>query len=171
MLDLLKIAAAEVGAHLIRPRIEKAKTDLKLAVITGVVVGIFSLLAFVCLFLIVFLHLTQYMPPENAALALFGFSLLMCIGAVLMYVIGRAVEQKVYERKLTRPLRDARDDLPKRGDLDIGEHLQDMFAENKGAALIAAAVAGIVLGAKPGLVLRSVSKIVAGKAVQRRRRR
>jgi hypothetical protein len=162
MLTALKFLAAELAETLIRPRIDKAKADLKLTIVTATVLVIFSLMGLICLYLAVFIHLSETMAPEFAALALFGFSVFMCLGALAMYVIGRRVEQTLYERRARASLRAVSDRMPGRDDIDIAGYMQHIFADNKGAALIAAAVTGIVLGAKPGLVLRSLGKIVTG---------
>ena len=163
MFNTVRIIAEDAITALVLPRIEKAKADFKLKILTATVVVVFSLLALVCLFMVVFIHLSQIMMPETAALWLFGFSIFMCLGAIAMYVIGRKVDQKLYERKIDEPSRALHNRMPTADDIDIAGYARDLFADNKSAALIAASVIGIAMGAKPGLVLKGLASVFTGR--------
>ncbi len=168
MIDTLLFLAEELGETFVQPRIDKAKVNFQLAIVTTLVVAIFALLALVCLFLVVFLHIADTMKPENAALILFAFSVLMCAGAVAAYIIGKRVEESVYERRREEDRLFTGKGL-KLPDLHIGRRANEAFSDNKIPVLVGAAVIGMLFGVRPGMVIRTTSRLVFGKPRPRER--
>jgi hypothetical protein len=167
MIPMLEDALETVNEAFIQPRLRRFKTRLAMSVVTAAVLALFALLGMVCLFMLAFLSLSNAYTPQTAAGILFGFCVFICLGALLVHKIARHIEDRrdlearfaLPERRSFRPARPRAEPGP-----SIGETVRDYFAENKGSALIAVAMAGALFGARPGLVLKTVGWALRRKA-------
>ena len=164
MIAMLDEAVRYVNEAIVQPRIHRFKTHAALAAVTLTVLALFGLMGLICLFLLVFLSLSQAYSPQQAAGFLFGFCVLICIGAVFVHSIGVRIENRRMEERFAPPERRSFK-LPTRpAGPPVGEIVRDYFAENKMSALIAVGVAGVVFGARPGMALKTIGWVLRRKA-------
>ncbi len=167
MIEAIKFLLGEANQALIQPRLHKAKVDFKLALVTGGVIALFSLLAMVCLFLLVFLSIASATSPTEAAVILFGVCVIMIVGAILAHILGRKAEQKIFEKRFARfnrPISFPEGLKPTIQAARIGQGARQVFAANKLAALAGVTILGVLFGARPATAVRTASKLVLGKA-------
>ncbi len=182
MTPMLDEAYKTVNEVYVQPRIRRLKARLLLSVVTGVVLAIFGLLALICLFLMVFLGLARAYDPQTAATILFGFCVLICIGTVIVHAVAKRIEDRhdreakfaLPTRKLFKPS-NRKTSAAQAGAMeskaDVQAIMQDYFAENKVSALAAVAVAGLLVGARPKLAIKTVSWALRRKAKKALRRK
>ncbi len=165
MIPMLDETVEMVNEVFVQPRLKRLKARISLSLVTVGLLALFAFLGMLCLFLLAFLILSNAYDAQRAAGVLFGFCILICLSTLVVHAIAKhrldrddieARFSSLPDRRSTRK--------PERDAPSVGELVQDFFAEHKGSALIAVAVAGVILGARPGLAFKAVSWALRRKA-------
>jgi uncharacterized membrane protein YqjE len=166
MMEILEDLAFQLNDALLQPRLRRFKARILLALVTAAVLGLFILMGMVCLFMMVFFSLKHTYDESTAAVILFCFCVVICLGTLLVHAIARRLEDRPYDTRFEarhpRRRRERPESAP-RGPSFV-DQAREYFVENKVAGLAGVAAAGVLLGAKPGMVLRTAAWLLGRRS-------
>ncbi len=163
-MDRLSEFARDLSELFIEPRLRHFKTHVMISIVTLFMIGIFSLLAIVCLFMLAYNALVPSYGKEGATFLLFCFCVVMIAGAMIAHTMDRTNlgrELAKGPRRLEKAIRRSEERSAAR-DLDPGRLAREYFADHKLGGLGAAVLIGLMIGYQPRMAARIISRVLLG---------
>ena len=160
----------ELNEGFVQPYLHRLKAKALLMAVSIALMSLFGVLAFVFAIVMVFVAISNASSPMEAAVVMFGFCVVMCLGTLIMFKLASHMEARKFDagfavperpRQMLKSLR-----MDERID-DIKDQFRETVARNKFGGLAAVALAGMLIGSRPRWAL-GLARFALGRKLKQR---